>query len=111
MNYMHIRILLIAFLFHSQAGFCQSTLVKDLSLFVDTTLRTDVPLTILQTEFPVTVSAGDEWSGKFTILNYGENIAHQSFKAQISMKTGKRMWIWSNMSDVGKEPALHHKLR
>jgi lysophospholipase L1-like esterase len=80
---MHIRILLIAFLIYSQAGFCQSTLVKDLSLFIDTTLRTDVPLTILQTEFPVTVSAGDEWSGKFTILNYGKNIAHQSFKAQI----------------------------
>ena len=65
------------FLLVYMPGRSQATRSQDISLNVDTTLCADVDLRILRSEFPVTVSAGSRWQGRFTVQYAGpDSLAH-----------------------------------
>ena len=64
-------------------GWSQATRSQDIALNVDTTLRADVDLRILRSEFPVTVSAGSRWQGRFTLQFAGADSLAQPLRAAI----------------------------
>jgi lysophospholipase L1-like esterase len=72
-----------ALLLACNAVFAQATYTKDLALFIDTTLQTDVPLAVLSSELPVTVSAGTRWKGKFRVMNVSREAIHSTFKVRL----------------------------